>query len=474
MFDVLTYEKGASVLRMIEQYLGPEVFRAGVRAYLRAHAYGNAETTDLWKALGEAAARPIPSVMEGWIFRPGYPVITVESDDGGKALVLSQQRFTYLPEEAVEAEPWRVPMTLRVGVRGGTVTRTFLLDGPEARVSMPGRVDWAVVNAGGHGFYRVRYAPELLKKLARKLNVLGAIDRFNLVNDAWAGALAGLVPLADYLDLTSRFRDERDKNVWAMLTGSFEYLNRIIAPAERPAFEVLVRDRLGPAVEGLGWSREPDESDLAAQLRGDLLRVMGTLGNDTEVQAKARGLYARYREDPSAVDPDVVPALVAILAFAGGAGEYADFVETFKAARTPQEEQRYLYSLAGFRQPELLEQTLQRTINGEVRAQDAPFLVRSLLISVYARESAWRFVKANWETLERQYPPKSGLRRMCEGIIGLATPELEADVREFFGARRITLGGKTLEQHLERLHVTVVFREREALNLAEYLSRQRL
>jgi len=226
-------------------------------------------------------------------------------------------------------------------------------------------------------------------------------------------------------------------------------------------------------VEQLGWSPEPDESELTRQLRGELLRAIGTLGNDPAIQAKARALYSRYRDEPSSADPDVVPALVAILAHSGGEGEYAEFHRAFKAARTPQEEQRYLYSLAGFRQPELIEQTLERTISGEVRTQDAPFLVRSFLLSVHGRERAWRFVRENWEVMERRFPSKSGLRRMCEGITGLATRELEADVLEFFRSRNVTLGGKTLEQYLERLHVAVVFREREAANLAAHLSRQR-
>ena len=104
--------------------------------------------------------------------------------------------------------------------------------------------------------------------------------------------------------------------------------------------------------------------------------------------------------------------------------------------------------------------------------QDAPFLARAVLVSVYAREAAWEFVKANWATLERQFPAKSGIRRMCEGITALATPELEADVREFFTSRNITLGGKTLEQYLEQLHVAVVFREREGPDFETYLSRR--
>ena len=95
MFDLLTYEKGASVLRMLEQHLGPETFREGVRLYLRWHEYENAETTDLWKALGEAAGQPIPEVMDGWVFQPGYPLVGGPARRG-HASASTQRRFTYL------------------------------------------------------------------------------------------------------------------------------------------------------------------------------------------------------------------------------------------------------------------------------------------------------------------------------------------------------------------------------------------
>jgi puromycin-sensitive aminopeptidase len=472
MFDLLTYEKGASVLRMLEQYLGPEVFREGVRRYLRDHQYANAETTDLWRALGAVANKPIPQLMDGWIFRGGYPAVTISLGEGRRSLVLSQGRFTYVAGGSDESELWQIPIALRVGVRGGVVIRTLLLAGAEERVDLPGPVEWALVNAGGHGFYRVRYAPDLLRKLTRRLPRLAPIDRFNLVNDAWAATVAGLMPLQDYLELTTHFRGETDRNVWAVLTGSFVYLNRVISAGLRPKVEALVRDRLSPSVERLGFTPDPEEGELVRQLRADLIRAIGTLGNDTEVQAEVRKLYQRSHEEAGAVDPSLLPAIIAVLAHAGGETEYAAFVEKFRTARTPQEEQRYLYALAGFRQPELLRRTLEKAINGEVRTQDAPFLTRALLTSVYAREAAWEFVKANWATLERQFPAKSGIRRMCEGITALATPELEADVREFFASRQITLGGKTLEQYLEQLHVAVVFREREGPALEAYLSRR--
>ena len=472
MFDLLTYEKGASVLRMLEQYLGPEVFREGVRGYLAEHQYANAETTDLWKALAAVAGKPIPELMDGWIFRGGYPVVTASVDESRRTLVLAQRRFTYLTDGGEESELWQIPISLRIGVRGGAVIKTLLLAGPEERVEVPGPVEWALVNAGGSGFYRVHYAADLLRKLTRRLPHLAPIDRFNLINDAWAATVAGLMPLRDYLELTTEFRAETDRNVWAVLTGSFAYVNRIISSAVRPKFEALVRDRLGPAVERLGFSPEPDEGELIRQLRADLVRAIGTLGSDAEIHAEARRFYQGSLEEATAVDPSLLPALIAVLAHAGGETEYEEFLQRFKTARTPQEEQRYLYALAGFRQAELLGRTLEKTINGEVRAQDAPFLARGLLASVYAREATWEFVKANWATLERQFPAKSGIRRMCEGITALATPELEADVREFFTSRNITLGGKTLEQYLEQLHVAVVLREREGPAFETYLARR--
>ncbi len=471
MFDVLTYEKGGAVLRMLEQYLGSPVFRDGVRKYLADHQFGNAETADLWRALGEISGHPIPAILDGWIFRPGYPIVTVKMDEADQALCFSQRRFTYLADGGDASDRWQIPISLRLGVNGEARNVRLLVSSPEERVTLPGRLDWVVANEGGHGFYRVRYAPDLVQKLAnRPFDILRPIERFNLVNDAWASALAGLSRIDEFLDLTGRFREETDRNVWTALLDSFEYLDRVIASHDRPGLEALVRDRLGPAVARLGWSPTPAESELVRQLRGELLAALGTLGNDGTIQATARDLYARYRGDPSVADPNVAAALIAILAHSGGETEYAEFLRSFKQSRTPQEEHRYLFSLAGFRDPALLRRTLHLTVNGEVRSQDAPYLMRSLLMSVSARDLAWSFLKDHWGTMERRYP-LSGLRRMCEGITALATPELEADVRGFFTGRSISLGGKTLEQYLEQLRVAVAFRERASASLPAYLSR---
>ena len=459
MFDVLTYEKGASVLRMLEQYIGPTVFRDGVRQYLRTHAYGNADTKDLWTAIGAVAQQPVPELMNGWIFQPGLPLITAEMH--GQTLKLSQQRFTYLRQESPSEQLWHIPIQIRLTIGDRTEEQQILLTDRETTVPLQSGVTALLVNEGGHGFYRVHHRETLLHQLLdQDHDRLAPIERFNLVSDAWATTVAGLMPLGDYLKLTARFKSERDKNVWSVLLGSFSFLNRIITPDDRVFLETFVRDRVTPAVQDLGWDPQPRESDLTRQLRGDLLDALGRKGNGSATQQQAVKRYRQYRKDPSAVDPNIVPALVGILAHIGDEARYEEFVELYRTAATPQEERRYLFSLAMFRSRELLSRTLTKTINGEIRTQDAPFIVAAAMTNVYSRELAWEFVKTHWEEMDRLFP-KQGLRRMCGGIVGLATPELEQDVRAFFASRKIDLGGKTLDQYLEQLSVAVSFRERE-------------
>jgi puromycin-sensitive aminopeptidase len=471
MFDVLTYEKGASVLRMLEQHIGPTVFRDGVRDYLHAHAYGNADTNDLWISLGKIAKQPVPELMNGWIFQPGFPLVTA-TVNASSELTIRQQRFSYLSDghsSPSQDQRWTIPLQIRITAGGKTNTSRMLLTEKDATIPLSNDWESILLNEGGHGFYRVRYASDLLSRLLNAgIDRLAATERFNLVNDAWAATVAGLMPITEYLDLTAQFTADRDKNVWALLLDSFSFLNRIIAAEERPALEALVRQRVNPAVTDVGWAPQPGESELTGQLRSELIGALGKLGNDLATQQRAAELYNASKTNPAAIHPDLVPAIVSILAHTGDHARYDEFTERFRTARTPQEERRYLFSLAAFQPRTLLERTLARTISGEIRTQDAPFLVSAILGNVYGRELAWAFVKTNWEKMEQLFP-KQGLRRMCGGIVSLATPELERDVLMFFTSRKIDLGGKTLDQYLEQLRIAVTMQQRDGKQLSAYL-----
>jgi puromycin-sensitive aminopeptidase len=458
MFDVLTYEKGASVLRMLEQYLGAEAFRDGIRLYLRRHQYDNAETTDLWNALEDSTKQPVRALMDSWIFQAGYPMISVEKD--GPAIRLTQQIFRYLANGSDQDRKWHAPIFLRACTKSGVVTKTILLTDKEQRVELADELDWVVVNAGGHGFYRVRYGADLIDALKLGLqNRLSAVERFGLVNDSWAATLAGLTSLIDYMGLIELLHDEGDINVWITVIGSSHHMNRILDEEQCRSLEKRLRALLSPPAARLGWTAKEGESELDSQLRGDLIGALGTVAEDKACQERAKELYAQYEKDPDTVDRNLIPALIAIVAHTGGSTEYEKFYGKFKTAQTPQEETRYLFALANFRVPKLIDRTLDLTINGGVRTQNSPYLMRGILLNKHARDRAWSFMKAHWDEMLRQYPDNS-IPRMCEGIIGLVTAELEKDVRGFFAEHPVKQGTKQMEQHLERLRVAVICKDR--------------
>src|SRR5689334_9911100 len=181
MFDTLTYQKGGSVLRMLEQWLGADAFRAGVRLYLERYKLANTETTDLWDALEEATGRPVRRIMDSWIFQPGYPQLLAEAG------MLDQHRFTFAGKRGNER--YGVPVLARVHDGGAATTRSLLLADEPIAIDAPADA-LVVLNAGGHGFYRVAYPQEWRDRLF-DAGVLEPQERFTIVDDLWAAVIAG-------------------------------------------------------------------------------------------------------------------------------------------------------------------------------------------------------------------------------------------------------------------------------------------
>jgi puromycin-sensitive aminopeptidase len=368
---------------------------------------------------------------------------------------------------------FQVPLMIKAKVANDIIYKKLVLTNADKdeTIEFDAKPDWVVVNEGGHGFYRVRYSEDLLKALTSNLQYLAPVERFNLVNDTWASVLAGLTPLADYLQVASLFAEETDRNVWAVLVGSMHYLERVVGvPGQKEAPEKLqafLRKLVLPTHKRLGWEKSGEEDTLTSQLRGMMISALGTIGNDKDVRAKAGEYYEKYRADRSSVSADVAPALVSVLAWSGDEPRYTEFVQDFKDAKTPQEEDRYMYALAAFRNEALLEKTLAKTIDGEIRTQSAPYVVRMLMLNTTGRNVSWSFFKKNWETIIKLFPDNS-LTRMCEGVTGLVSEEMLKEAHEFFSKNPLKQGGKLIDQSLEKLAVSVELKKREKTTLQTF------
>jgi puromycin-sensitive aminopeptidase len=460
MFDLLTYQKGASVLRMLEQYLGHDGFRSGIRRYLKAHELGNAETTDLWDAIEEATGEPVRRIMDTWIFQGGHPVVSVERD--GDDVTFTQRRFRFLPDDG--SATWAIP--LLVSVDGGEPQKV-LLDGPSTTVSLPGASKGIVANAGGHGFYRIRYSPELLAELGDHLDRFEPVERALLLEDTWAAVLAGDTPAAAFLDLATGFADETDPAVWTTLAGALGSIDRLLDGADRERFQAYVRGLAGPVLDRLGWTPGFGEAELLGETRRLVIGVLGGIGDDAAVQERAR----RVLDDELAgrpADPSVAAAAVGVVAGVGDGSWWQRYLDRHRSTDSPQEALRYQYGLAGFPSVELAERTLGLTLT-EFRSQNAPFVIFHLLTNRDVNEATWAFVKREWDAICERFPDNT-IPRLLGGVVALSTPELAADVEAFVAAHPVPQAARTVEQHLERLRVNVALREREAAAIAAHLA----
>jgi len=470
MFDVLTYEKGAAVVRMLEQYLGEDRFRAGIRRYMAEHPYGNTETTDLWDAIEAATGEPVRRIMDSWIFQGGHPIVTVEASDDGRSLRIGQQRFSYLPD-ADTSTRWSVPLQLRVGHPDGTTSTVVrLLEGDAIEVALDQPATWVVANAEGHGFFRVRYVGALQETLAeRVLEVCSKVERYQLVDDTWASVLAGSTPAEAFLALAERMADETDVSVWRRLLGGLDQLDRLVDGDARDALRARIRAVVAPALARMGWEPGEGESDRERELRGALIGALAVLADDADAQARVRALFARVR-DGDAVEANVAAAVVRATAALASDADLDELIAGFREGKTPQEEQRYLYALADVREPGHMDRVLELAMTPEVRTQNAPFLIGACLANRDHGATAWDLVERRWDEMNERFPSNS-IVRMLHGIRPIGDPDLAARIESFLADHPVPQAKQTLQQHLERMRVSVALRAREADRLAEHLRR---
>lgn len=459
MFDVLTYEKGGSILRMLEQYLGESRFRDGIRHYLRTHSYGNTETSDLWDAIettveADGGGEPVRALMDSWIWQPGYPLIGARVE--GDELVLRQRRFSFDASND-EDGTWLVPVHVRVN---GSTTK-HLMTSEELRVPLNDPTASVVVNAEGHGFYRVDYSPELLARLSHDVVAgMNTVERYNLVDDAWNAVVAGRLSAIDYLTLISDFTDERELAVWQAISIGLRGLTRVVPESHQEKLQARVRTLVSDAVLDIGWDPRPNEDDLRSKLRGLLVTLLAVNGGDDDARVRCRSIFDRSVVDSSDVHPELAAAATAVVASTGDAVDYGRFRDLFRSAATPQEQLRYLYALADFDDANLILETCRFALSGEVKSQNAPFVLARAMQNRRHGDVAWRFVRENWTHANSTFPVNT-IIRMVQPVATLNTAEKGAEVGAFFAEHPIPQSAKTLDQVLERQRVNIALRERE-------------
>ena len=475
LFDGIAYGKTAAVLHMLESYLGPETFRAGVNLYLTEHAYGNATASDFWGAMARASKKPIDQIMPTFVMQPGEPFVQVDAkcQGGNTTLYLSQKRYFNNPEafNAPNDQIWQIPLCVKGVGDPAAQNQCFLMTKRQEQFTAKGCAKFVFPNAGGLGYYRFSYDANALQQSGSAAEPgLTPEERIALVGDEWALMRAGMSNAGDYLALGAQFKSTPGYVLLDNFSGHVQLINdELVSDADRPQLQAWIRQTFSPMLQQMGFTAKPNELPTQRQRRAVLFDLLGNMGNDPQVIQQAHTMVQAYMRDPQSVDPTLARSVLAVAARHGDADLYDEFKAQMKAAKSPEQYYRYFRVLGDFQQPKLIEQTLASTLTPEVRSQDL-YMLPNMMENPAAREPTWDFLRTNYDALNAKTGGGLGGFGIFVGAAqSFCSPEKAQEVQSFFQQHPIQGTERNQKEAIESIHSCATLKQQQQSALATWL-----
>jgi aminopeptidase N len=473
LFDGIAYGKAASVLRMLEAYLGEETFRAGVNAYLKEHQYANSTADDFWGTQARVSKRPVDQIMPTFVKQAGVPIISVKSQCSGDttSVELSQRRFFYDRSkfEASTDQLWQIPMCLKASA-GKSAEKCELLTKKEATFTLPGCSKWVVANAGATGYYRIGYEPDAVRALANDAETkLSPAERIVLQADIWASVRVGREPVGDYLAFAQGLQADRNRAVLEDVLVRLNFIGQyLVNDNDRDNYRAWLRQYLNPIMKDVGWDPKTGESDEQKTLRTRLLTALGYDARDPEALEQARKIAEKALDDPSSVDRELAGGAFALAALNGDQAFYDRVRAGLKNPKSPEEYYLYLYTLPQFSDPKLLQQTLEFAVSPDVRSQDSLGVLTSVMANPAGEKLAWNFIQSQWDAVRKAGGPFASAQ-VVNATNTFCDAQMRDQVAEFFAAHKVEAAERTFRQSIERINNCVDLKSQQEPQLASWL-----
>ncbi len=474
VFDAITYEKGAAVLRRIESYVGADTFRRGVNAYLETHAYKNATSEDFSKALSGTSGKPVERILPTFVNQPGVPLIDVSLScvNNRTTVTLKQQRFILGSAGTASGERWQIPICLKAPGQASSTCDVISDSTATMTVGGSGCVPWVFANAGAQGYYRTAYTSEMLRAIAPRIATdLSAPERVSIIDDEWALVRANRHTVADYLTLAAGFGREHTSGVLDEVTDRLAFIHEYLTTdANQSRFREFMRGLLRPLFDELGFAAAPAEADDRRELRAVVVETLGTTAEDPDVISRARAALDKALAGGPALEPTLAGSIVRAAAAHGDVKLFDALTVAADRAAAPEDHYRYLNALTEFRDPPLIDRALQHTLSPTLRSQDASSYLASFFGNQVARPRAWSFVKAQWPALE----PKVAIFGGDTGLVAALGQFCDAKTRDeivsFFTAHKLQGAVRTLDQTVERINNCIELKEKQTEAVAGWLA----
>lgn len=469
VFDAITYIKGGSVLGMVEQWLGPDVFRTGVRAYLTTHADKNARGDDLFAALATAAAKPeVQRVVEAWFTQKHHPIIAAELlCQPRPAVRLTPRTYALLgPAPAEGVRP--TPVCLKYPDGAAQKTTCVLAEGPlDVPLETAACPAWVLPNAGSVGFYKWELPPPAMLALVDA--PLAETERAMLLDNAWTLVRVGTLPLPTLAQMLDRMAKDPSRHVAGRTADRWlDWRESLAAPADAAAINKHVADLFRARAVAAGWQQKDGESEAAREERAMLVDLMALDFEDPAFVDEAVVLADRWLADPRSVSPDVARVAVAAAATRLTAEQSAARAEKLNAGNLPPDVRvALIQSLTLTNDPAVLTQNLDRVSAPWLRDQDVYTLLGPAFRNSRSRPVAWAWFRGHWEAVSARLDDD---RRMSLPSLmgGACTKEERDSVAAFWAepAHALRGTGARLNEALTQVDACVDMRTRLGASLS--------
>ena len=467
VFDVITYSKGQAFIRMLENYLGEDAFRVGIRDYMKRHAYSNATTADLWRALEAASGKPVTAIAASYTEQPGVPLISVQEScvEGRQRVVLRQERFT-IHDSDPKAQRWQVPVAL--GPLAGAAPRVVLLDGSMeivgSRCGEPTKL-----NLGDVGYYRVDYDAATRAALAKSVKQMAPADRVNLLADTWAMVEAGRATPAAFFDLLDQFAGEESRAVWEQVIRIFSRIDHLQwGRPQRAAFQAYARSVLRPAFDRLGWDAAVSEQADQALLRSRLIGMLGAFG-DEAILAEARRRFALFVKDPAALSTDLRDVVTHLAGRTADRVTYDTLIGMARKTTNTDERVRYYSAAAGALDPAFAKETLAIALTDELPTSLVGTTISWVASQGEHPDLAWAFVRENFAALAAKQGPSFRYYFASNLMTNFTDAAHAADLAGFAPVHETSGGRMIAARSNERIMTDADFSEQQLPAIDEWI-----
>ena len=455
MFDALTYEKGSTVLRMFETFVGEETFREGVRAYLNKFKYQNTNSPDLWKCLTEASGRPLDKMLPSWIHQEGFPIVKIE--EKGEKWEISQKR--YLINGDTTDQIWMVPLKIRDLKSNNEIiielnNKNTYVDKKDLQLPL--------VNSGGWGFYYSAYSNNHLDKITKKLSSLSINEKYRLVEDSWASVRIGNINLKTFMKIVSKYKEEEDVALWMLISGYISTIEKVIDSKNKKAYEKWVGEVVDYNYKKLGFEPKDKETQEVRQLRSLVVQIKAHHSGNTDLIKQSSEFFKSGRLEE--IEDGNYYSLILSLATQDEEIRATDFLNRFKNSPSPQIESRYRAVLGEIKNEEMGEILISAILDGTIRGADSPYIIASMIANKHNGESVWNILTEEFDQILEKMPDWTA-SRILDALPSIYNQEFATKIIEFLNSNPLPSAEKSQAQKIERLRANVSFCNKISSNL---------